>query len=115
MEKTIQDDGPGNRACYKALQRLVEAFNAKRTEPANAQGLALDKLLAVGLRILDSVQIIIVQLHNNVFPSPLFEACVVEIDNGANGEGHEAMNSVRYGFPLIFSWGVTRHGAGGEG
>jgi len=115
MEKTIQDDGPASRACYKALQRLVEALNAKRTEPANAQDLALDKLLAVGLGILDSVQIIVVQLHDNVFPSPLFEACVVEIDNGANGEGHEAMNSVRYGFPLIFSWGVTRHGAGGEG
>jgi hypothetical protein len=115
MEKTIQDDGPGNRVCYKALQRFVEALNAKRTEPANAQCLALDKLLTIGLRILDSVQIIVVQLHNNVFPAPLFKACVVEIDNGANGEEHEAINGVGYGFPLIFSWGVTRHGAGGEG
>ena len=114
MERTIQDDGSKNRACYKALQRLVEALNAKRTEPANAQDLVLDKLLAIGLRILDSVQIIVVQLHNNVFPSPLFEACVVEIDNGANGEGHEAIDGVGYGFPLIFSWGVTRHGAGGK-
>ena len=89
MEKTIQDDGPENRACYKALQRLVEALNAKRTEPANAQGLALDKLLAIGLGILDFMQIIVVQLHDNVFSAPLLEARVVEIDNGANGEGHE--------------------------
>jgi hypothetical protein len=27
----------------------------------------------------------------------LFKACVVEIDNGANGEGHEAMDGVGYG------------------
>ena len=89
MQRTIQDDGPVPRACYKALQRLVEALNAKRTEPTNAQGLALDKLLAIGLGILDSVQIVIVQLHDNVFSAPLFKARVVKIDNSANGEGHE--------------------------
>lgn len=114
VRRTIKHGRASIEACYKALQRLVEAFNAKRTEPANAQDLALDKLLAIGLRILDSVQIVIVQLHHNVFPSPLFEACVVEIDNGSNGEGHEAIDGVGYGFPLIFSWGVTRHGAGGK-
>ena len=72
---------------------LIKALNAKRAEPAHAEGVFLDELLAIGFGIFDLMQASFrIYLHHSVFASPLLEARIVKIDEGANGKGHGSMN-----------------------
>lgn len=56
------------------LQTVIKALDAKRSEPAHAESLFLDKLLTVGLGIFDFMQTRFRDFHNGVFTSPLSEA-----------------------------------------
>ena len=103
MHRTIGHERPSVEGCYKEKHFmfptkrkrfcLIKALNAKRGKPAHAESLFLDKLLAVGLGIFDLIQASFrIYLHDDIFASPLLEAKVVEIDEGANREGHSSIN-----------------------
>ena len=65
-------------------------MNAELPKPAHAQCCFLDKLLAIGSCVFDFMKPIEAVLHDDIFPSPLLEAWIVQINNGANGEDHNS-------------------------
>ena len=57
------------------LQTVIKALDAKRAEPAHAELVFVDELLAIGFGVFNFMQASFrIYLHHCVFASPLFEA-----------------------------------------